>query len=96
MKTTEGRWKRAQKYELEFWKRNEDLLPERGGKPPKHLDFVEEGEALVGRRGSEVEDPGDLIFDGRTVGEDEPGDVTRGHTGTRAEIGPDEDLAAIE
>ena len=52
--TTEGRWKRAQKYELDFWKRNEDLLPERGGKPPKHLDFVEDGEALADKRVLEI------------------------------------------
>lgn len=47
------RWRRAQAYELDFWKKNEQLLPDKGGKPPKHLDFVTEAN-LEGKRVLEV------------------------------------------
>jgi SAM-dependent methyltransferase len=34
------RWRRAQAYELDFWKRYEDALPDHTGALPLHLDFV--------------------------------------------------------
>lgn len=47
------RWRRAQAYELDFWKRNERALPDRGGALPKHLDFVT-ASGIEGKRVLEV------------------------------------------
>ena len=48
-----NRWRRAQKYELDFWQRNADALPDKGGALPKHMDFVTAGD-LNGKRVLEV------------------------------------------
>jgi SAM-dependent methyltransferase len=47
------RWRRAQAYELDFWKRNAKALPDQGGEMPKHLDFVT-APGLEGKRVLEV------------------------------------------
>lgn len=47
------RWRRAQAYELDFWKRNTSALPDQGGALPRHLDFVTSSD-LEGKRVLEV------------------------------------------